>query len=147
MKPKPPPKPNPGQVLEDVLARIKKKKDARDRLATNRSADSAAGWREKQKEIQYQNYYDQLEQKVRENWIPPQELDRGDMDSMTVVSLTLLPDGRVLKSYIEESSGDPIFDQSVIRAIMKSTPFAPPPIGLTEQTFDLGLRFHSKPRL
>jgi TonB family protein len=66
--------------------------------------------------------------------------------AMTVVSLTLLPDGRVLKSYIEETSGDPQFDQSVMRAILKSTPFPPPPIGLKQQRFDLGLRFHSTPQ-
>ena len=66
--------------------------------------------------------------------------------AIAVVSLTLLPDGRVVKSYIEETSGDPQFDQSVMRAILKSTPFPPPPIGLKQQSFDLGLRFHSTPQ-
>ena len=90
-------------------------------------------------------YYDKVERAVRENWIPPQDMNFEVETAMTVVSLTLLPDGRVLKSYIEETSGDPQFDESVMRAILKSTPFPPPPIGLKQQRFDLGLRFHSTP--
>ena len=108
-------------------------------------ARSSSPWEEKQKEIEYSAYYDQVERAVRENWIPPQDMNFEAASATTVVSLTLLPDGRVLKSYIEETSGDPKFDQSVMRAILKSTPFPPPPIGLKQQRFDLGLRFHSTP--
>ncbi len=139
--PPPEPTPTPDQILEEALARIEKKAEAR----AGATARRPAGWEERQKEIQYRAYYDQVERAVRENWIPPQNLDLETSSLMTVVSLTLLPDGRVLKSFIEESSGDPRFDQSVMRAILKSTPFPPPPIGLRQQTFELGLRFHSKP--
>jgi TonB family protein len=150
-EPAPPPvekpkQPAPEEVLEEALARIKKRAGDREKLAAHAAAGPSSGWEEKQKEIEYSAYYDQVERAVRENWIPPQSMDFEKESAMTVVSLTLLPDGRVLKSYIEESSGDPQFDQSVMRAILKSTPFPPPPIGLKQQSFEVGLRFHSTPQ-
>jgi len=139
-----PPEPAAEEVLEEALARIKKRAGSREKVAANVPGESSS-WEEKQKEIEYSAYYDQVERAVRENWIPPQDRNFEEESAITVVSLTLLPDGRVLKSYIEETSGDPQFDQSVMRAILKSTPFPPPPIGLKQQRFDLGLRFHSTP--
>ena len=140
-----PREPAPEEVLAEALARIEKRAGSREKLAANVPEGSSSPWEEKQKEIEYSAYYDQVERAVRENWIPPQHMNFEEASAMTVVSLTLLPDGRVLKSYIEETSGDPQFDQSVMRAILKSTPFPPPPIGLKQQGFDLGLRFHSTP--
>jgi colicin import membrane protein len=137
--------PAPEEVLEEALARIKKRAGSREKLAAN-VPEKSSGWEERQKEIKYSAYYDQVERAVRENWSPPQNMDFEEDSAMTVVSLTLLPDGRVLKSYIEEPSGDPQFDQSVMRAILKSTPFPPPPIGMKQQSFELGLRFHSTPQ-
>jgi len=140
-----PKEPAPEEVLEQALARIQKRAGSREKIAGNVPAKSS-GWEERQKEIKYSAYYDQVERAVRENWIPPQSMNFQEDSAMTVVSLTLLPDGRVLKSYIEDPSGDPQFDQSVMRAILKSTPFPPPPIGLEQQNFELGLRFHSTPK-
>ncbi len=141
-----PKEPAPEEVLEQALARIQKRAGSREKVASNAPEASSSTWAERQKEIEYSAYYDQVERAVRENWIPPQDMNYEEEPAMTVVSLTLLPDGRVLKSYIEETSGDPQFDQSVMRAILKSTPFPPPPIGLKQQSFDLGLRFHSTPQ-
>ena len=140
-----PPEPAPEEILEEALARIKKRAGSREKVAANVPDGASSPWEEKQKELEYSAYYDQVERAVRENWIPPQDMNFEAASAITVVSLTLLPDGRVLKSYIEETSGDPKFDQSVMRAILKSTPFPPPPIGLKQQRFDLGLRFHSTP--
>ena len=140
-----PPEPAPEEILEEALARIKKRAGSKEKAAAGVQGNASSAWEEKQKEIEYSAYYDQVERAVRENWIPPQDMNFEVETAMTVVSLTLLPDGRVLKSYIEETSGDPQFDESVMRAILKSTPFPPPPIGLKQQRFDLGLRFHSTP--
>jgi len=140
-----PPEPAPEEILEEALARVKKRAGSREEVAANVPGGASSPWEEKQKELEYSAYYDQVHRAVRENWIPPQDMNVEAASATTVVSLTLLPDGRVLKSYIEETSGDPKFDQSVMRAILKSTPFPPPPIGLKQQRFDLGLRFHSTP--
>jgi colicin import membrane protein len=137
--------PPPEKVLQDVLARLQKDDEKRKKTESGPSA-GASGWEQRQSEIQYHQYYDQVERRVRENWIPPTSMESDRRDVMTVVSITLLPDGRVLESFVEESSGDPLFDQSVMRALLKSTPLPPPPIGLRQNRYELGLRFHSQPR-
>jgi len=147
--PPPPPAPAeavPEKALEDVLARLEKDlKDTKGKEATPSSGPGASGWAQRQQEIRYHQYYDEVERRVRENWIPPKTVESGRQDVLTVVSITLLSDGRVLESSIEESSGDPMFDQSVMRALMKSSPLPPPPLGGGGSRYELGLRFHSLP--
>ena len=149
-----PREPAPEEVLAEALARITKRAGSRQTMASNLpqgspqgSSSGGSGWEERQKEVAYSEYYDRVERAVRGNWIPPQTLTNiKERSVMTVVSLTLLADGRVLRSYIEETSGNPQFDESVMRAILKSTPFPPPPVGLRHDRFELGLRFHSTPQ-
>jgi TonB family protein len=95
--------------------------------------------------LEYNEYYDQIEQRVRQNWSPPENLDPGEADFVTVVSLSILPDGKIEKSWVEKSSGNRFFDESVMRAILKSNPLPPPPIEFTSSTLEVGLRFHSNP--
>ncbi len=140
--------PQQEKALEDVLARLQKDAETLEKSGSKRSAEKeASGWEQRRKEIRYHQYYDQVEQRVRENWIPPKNMEQNRRDVMTVVSIALLPDGRVLESFIEESSGDPLFDQSVMRALLKSAPLPPPPMGLRQGRYELGLRFHSQPRV
>lgn len=144
-EPEPVPEPDTDKALEEALSRIRERAGKREQKTASVTKGPSAGWQEKRREIQYRAYYDEVERRVRESWIPPRNFDLGDSVITTVVSLSLLADGRVLKSFVEESSGDPLFDQSVMRAILKATPFPPPPIGLKRQSFELGLRFHSRP--
>lgn len=138
--------PPPDETLDEILSKIQKKVASSGGVvgAGGRSSRSS-GWEDRQAELLYNAYYDEVERRVRQNWIPPQNFDPRRESLMTVVSLVLLPDGRVQSSYIEQSSGSPYFDQSVMRAIIKSDPFPPPPVGLTKENFELGLRFHSSP--
>ncbi len=135
-------------VTEDALTRMKRvqeKKASKELLAANRAAEAAASRKkEQQREIEYIEYHQQVYNKVKWNWHQPQNFDQQKKDLITVVSITLLPDGRIIEHFIEESSGDQIFDQSVLRAIARSNPLPPPPIGLTRQEYELGLRFYPK---
>jgi colicin import membrane protein len=136
------------KALENVLARLRQKAKSRGKAEPDDSLEEpsggpGAGWEDRQGDIRYHEYYDEVERRVRENWIPPSDLDLSSQVLIAVVSISLLPDGRVIKSYIEESSGDLLFDQSVMRALLKSTPLPPPPLGLQQDSYELGLRFHS----
>ncbi len=138
--------PAPEETLDEILSKIQKKVASRGgAVGAGGRSSRASGWEDRQAELLYNAYYDEVERRVRQNWIPPQNFDPRRESLMTVVSLVLLPDGRVQSSYIEQSSGSPYFDQSVMRAILKSDPFPPPPVGLTKDNFELGLRFHSSP--
>ena len=132
------------ESLDEVLARIQKKVASRGTPGSGRPG-RPSGWEERQTEMLYSAYYDEVERRVRQNWLPPQDFDPRRELLMTVVSLVLLPDGRIQSSFVEQPSGSPYFDQSVMRAILKSDPFPPPPVGLKKESFELGLRFHSSP--
>lgn len=132
------------ESLDEVLARIQKKVASRGTPGSGRPG-RPSGWEERQTEMLYSAYYDEVERRVRQNWLPPQDFDPRRESLMTVVSLVLLPDGRIQSSFVEQPSGSPYFDQSVMRAILKSDPFPPPPVGLKKESFELGLRFHSSP--
>lgn len=136
----------PEQTLDEILSKIQKKVASRGgAVGAGARSSRGSGWEDRQAELAFNAYYDEVERRVRQNWIPPQNFDPRRESLMTVVSLVLLPDGRVQTSYIEQPSGNPYFDQSVMRAIFKSDPFPPPPVGLTKENFELGLRFHSSP--
>jgi TonB family protein len=136
----------PEETLDEILSKIQKKVASRGgAVGAGARSSRGSGWEDRQAELAFNAYYDEVERRVRQNWIPPQNFDPRRESLMTVVSLVLLPDGRVQTSYIEQSSGNPYFDQSVMRAIFKSDPFPPPPVGLTKENFELGLRFHSSP--
>jgi colicin import membrane protein len=135
-----------ADALKDVLARINKKVGKREQMLAKKGEGEASGaggggWGDRQKEMQYNSYLDQVYQIVRGNWNNPPDFDMNNKSIMTVVSITILADGKITDTNIEQSSGDPLFDQSVMRAILKSDPLPPPPIGIDQQTYDLGLRF------
>jgi TonB family protein len=79
------------------------------------------------------DYYSMVVNKVRHEWIFPENIDK---DLEAVVSIRIAKDGAVTIGKMEKSSGNPLFDRSVLRAINKATPLPPPP-----QEMEIGVRF------
>lgn len=73
--------------------------------------------------IEFIMYTQELQRRVQESWIVA-EKQPGLVAS---VSFKIRPDGDVQELELTQSSGDNVFDQSVVRAIRKATPFPPPP--------------------
>jgi colicin import membrane protein len=71
---------------------------------------------------------------VRSNWAFP---DSSVKDLSAVVAFTVKTDGKIEKLSLEQSSGNALFDRSVINAINKSLPMPRPPFEL-----DVGIRFY-----
>jgi protein TonB len=70
-------------------------------------------------------YLRQLQQKVSEKWVPPaREAEPGNR---VVVLFEIGRDGQVRATKIERSSGNAVYDQSALRAIMDANPFPPLP--------------------
>jgi len=66
-------------------------------------------------------YLRQIQQKVSEKWVPPA---RGsESGNRVVVLFEIERDGQVRTSKIERSSGNAIYDNSALRAIMDANPF------------------------
>lgn len=96
--------------------------------------------------LEYNAYYEQISRKIWENWIPPQTYDPKSERYKTIVRIKILPDGTIEQNYIEKSSGNRLFDESVMRAILKSNPLPAPPSGFASSGLEIGFIFDSSQR-
>lgn len=70
------------------------------------------------------DYYSVVVNKIRQQWVYPETLDR-DMEA--VISIRVAKDGGVTIDRLEKSSGNRLFDRSVLSAIAKASPLPTPP--------------------
>ncbi|MGZ9264166.1 MAG: energy transducer TonB [Candidatus Deferrimicrobiaceae bacterium] len=89
-------------------------------------------------------YFRQLDEKVRSNWNVP-ALGVGEKEKLMVqIRIVIEIDGRVSQVRMEKTSGNPYFDDSVLRAIRKASPLPVPPAPLrgSEEYYEVGFRFY-----
>jgi colicin import membrane protein len=68
-------------------------------------------------------YYQQVQKKIKDAWS-----FAGDNPELTAtVTFGINPDGSLNAVKVSDSSRDPAFDDSVVRAIRRTAPFPPPP--------------------
>jgi len=70
--------------------------------------------------------------------------DNRKMEKFAVIGVKLAEDGRLLEATVDETSGDPLFDKSAMRAVFLASPFPPMPLEIREkikQAGGLALRF------
>jgi len=70
-------------------------------------------------------YLRQIQQKVSERWRAP--ITGTTPGQRSVVLFEILRDGRIRDPLVEQTSGDSLFDQSALRAVMEASPFPPLP--------------------
>jgi colicin import membrane protein len=80
------------------------------------------------------DYYSMVVSRIKEQWIYPESVDK---ELLAVVIIKIAKDGNITIDKIEKSSGNPLFDRSVLRAINKSSPLPPP-----QQEIEIGVRFY-----
>ncbi len=81
-------------------------------------------------------YLAQLRERIRAFWAIPDVLLKEGVKA--VIRVKIDEQGRLLLAKVEESSGDPNFDRSVLQALYKAEPFPPPPGG---KPMEVGLVF------
>ena len=79
--------------------------------------------------IEFIMYTQQLQRQVQASWIVTEK--RPGLAAS--VSFKIQPDGDIQEVELTQSSGDSVFDQSVMRAIRKAAPFPPPPRSYSEE--------------
>jgi len=84
-------------------------------------------------------YFVLVQDKITGNWTPP-KMGPGTTASVNV-SLRILRSGQVRDLAVDASSGDPILDDSALRAVRLSTPLPPLPPLFKAETLYLPLRF------
>ena len=131
-KPKAEPKPKvPPPSAEELLARLRKKVDARTPAAAN-SAEAASetgrGSPRGRLDPEMAAYERKLKALLYANWAGARAF-RGQDDLVANFKVTLDPSGAVHSVSLVGSSGNRYFDESSERAIWKTRPFPPPPRG------------------
>ena len=66
-----------------------------------------------------------IQSKIGERWTPPRAATAGG--ERVVVLFEIQRDGQVRETQVEKSSGNTLYDQSAMRAVMEASPFPPLP--------------------
>lgn len=89
-------------------------------------------------DFKYDYYLDVIRDKVDNRWSQPR---RYTQIKQALIEFTIRRNGEVGKVDVAESSGDPYFDQTAIRAVSLSNPFPPLPRGYKEDSLHIRYRF------
>ncbi len=84
-------------------------------------------------------YEDSVVSRIRPNWSRPERADRKQYTA--VVNIKIAPTGLIQESRIVRSSGDSLFDASVLRAVRATTTLEPPP---NPEAMDMNINFNSE---
>ena len=87
----------------------------------------------------FSDYMENVKSKLRKNWSYPDFLEEGHAR----VLFKLDRKGYVISGDILESSGNPVYDESVVDAIHKSEPFGDFPANTTRQSLSINYSFDS----
>ncbi len=79
--------------------------------------------------IDYDDYLDKLNEKVKANWNLPSLLKNRELTATVMVYIN--SSGNIAKKEIKKSSGNSVFDEKCLEAIDLSGPFESPPSKLT----------------
>jgi TonB family protein len=93
-------------------------------------------------ESRLSDYYSAIWAKIKKEWTLPGDLPKGKKDLETVIVIIVERDGKVQKSWFEKRSGNTPYDQSAMRAIKKADPLPPIPKEFSDESFEIGIRFH-----
>jgi TonB family protein len=102
----------------------------------------------------YATFFNRLKRQVAQNWHPDQVYLRrdptgnvyGTRDRLTVLQVSLKPNGSVAKIFVSKKSGVDFLDDEAVRAFQEAQPFPNPPGGLVDTrsnliTFSFGFHF------
>ncbi len=93
-------------------------------------------------DFKFKAYYRSIRERISSEWALPVELIGKKQDYTTIIGIKIDRDGNILHTEIEESSGNIVFDRSVLKAIEKSNPLPPLPEEFADKVLDIGFRFH-----
>ncbi len=90
-------------------------------------------------DLEYKAYYGKIRQKTQSLWVYTGK-DTGKGIAV-VVAIKINKDGNLLDYWIEQRSGNNMFDDSALRAIQKAAPYPALPQELDKETLEIGIRF------
>lgn len=121
--------------LDDVKKTLAEKPPASGITA----AKEAGAGRNTEIEAKYPAYYSIIKERVQAAWIYPEGFNASDVS--IVISIKIGKSGRLIDSWVEKGSGNKNFDDSLINAVRKASPFPPLPQDFKNVYLETGLRF------
>ncbi len=91
----------------------------------------------------YKAYYSTIRDRVQAAWVYPEGFESRKV--AIIVSVRIARSGQLLDSWVNESSGNPRFDASLLDAIKKASPFPPLPADYDGTYLETGFRFCHPP--
>jgi protein TonB len=88
-------------------------------------------------------YLRQLQNKITEKWQPPRGASVGG--EKAIVLFEIDREGQIKEPSVERSSGNAIYDQSAVRAVLDASPFPPLPQGFPGRSLRVHFGFEYKP--
>lgn len=82
-----------------------------------------------------------VNEKIESNWVLPEQLAQSQGKLEAIVVVRARRDGTIFDIQFEKKSGDSYFDDSVLKAILKSKPFPPFPDIYSPQEEEIVIRF------
>jgi len=79
--------------------------------------------------------------KIKQSWTIPENILKEKIDLEAIIIIIIEKDGRIRKSWFEKKSGDALYDQMAMRAVLKADPLPPIPKELGHESMELGIRF------
>lgn len=88
---------------------------------------------------EFGDYMNTVKDKISDTWTPPEVLEYGH----ATVIFKLDKNGELLSSYIKESSGNSLYDESALLSIQKAAPYAEFPINASRENITIMYSFDS----
>ncbi len=82
-----------------------------------------------------------VNEKIERNWVYPEQLTPEKDELEAIVVVRARRDGTLTEIHFEKKSGNPYFDDSVFKAILKSKPFPPFPEIYSPKEEEIVIRF------
>ncbi len=86
-------------------------------------------------------YYSLIWARIKASWTIPEHLLKEGVDLETIIVIIIEVNGKVQRSWFEKKSGNALYDQMAMRAIIKADPLPPIPKELNQESLEIGIRF------
>ncbi len=148
------PKVSSSELIDRAVSKIEKKVKSEEKNHVDRaisklesevSTPTGPGLKEGESVggIPIQFYQMEVEDRIKDNWSYPVALQsREDLEAILVV--VVKRDGTIMKTEMKKGSSDPIFDESVLRAVKRSDPLPPFPEGYRKSYDEIEIKFNLK---
>jgi len=127
---------NVDRAIEDIRKKVSPSASAPNSQSQSGRMDNAESGAE------MNTYYTLIWSRIKGKWALPQGI-LPEANIEAIIQMRILKNGAVVDLSFEKHSGNRYFDESVMKAIKRASPFPPIPQWIIDNSIEVGIRFHS----